>query len=77
MLGPRQVFLAQTAEFCEALSTIPGVKLAFYDDGQVQVTSQAVWVRCGCRLSMDVDTPAKRWMTGSAWLLPLIMAENT
>jgi mitotic spindle assembly checkpoint protein MAD1 len=36
----RQVFAAKTAEFCEALSAILGVKVAFYDNGQARVTSQ-------------------------------------
>ncbi|KAH9062500.1 mitotic checkpoint protein-domain-containing protein [Lactarius deliciosus] len=36
----RQVFVGKTAEFREALSAILGVKLAFYDNGQVRVTSQ-------------------------------------
>jgi mitotic spindle assembly checkpoint protein MAD1 len=36
----RQVFVAKTAEFREALSAILGVKVAFYDNGQVRVTSQ-------------------------------------
>ncbi|KAH8986753.1 hypothetical protein EDB86DRAFT_2953106, partial [Lactarius hatsudake] len=36
----RQVFAGKTAEFHEALSAILGVKLAFYDNGQVRVTSQ-------------------------------------
>ena len=40
MLRLRQVFAAKTAEFREALSAILGVKLAFYDNGQVRVTSQ-------------------------------------
>ncbi|KAI9432343.1 mitotic checkpoint protein-domain-containing protein [Lactarius indigo] len=40
MLRLRQVFAGKTAEFCEALSAILGVKLAFYDNGQVRVTSQ-------------------------------------
>jgi mitotic spindle assembly checkpoint protein MAD1 len=40
MLRLRQVFAAKTAEFREALSAILGVKVAFYDNGQVQVTSQ-------------------------------------
>ena len=40
MLRLRQVFTAKTAEFREALSAILGVKLAFYDNGQVRVTSQ-------------------------------------
>jgi mitotic spindle assembly checkpoint protein MAD1 len=40
MLRLRQVFAAKTAEFHEALSAILGVKVAFYDNGQVRVTSQ-------------------------------------
>ena len=40
MLRLRQVFAAKTAEFREALSAILGVKLAFYDNGQIRVTSQ-------------------------------------
>ncbi|KAI9452687.1 MAD-domain-containing protein [Lactarius psammicola] len=40
MLRLRQVFTGKTAEFREALSAILGVKLAFYDNGQVRVTSQ-------------------------------------
>jgi mitotic spindle assembly checkpoint protein MAD1 len=40
MLRLRQVFTAKTAEFREALSAILGVKLAFYDNGQIRVTSQ-------------------------------------
>ncbi|KAH9165311.1 MAD-domain-containing protein [Lactarius sanguifluus] len=40
MLRLRQVFAGKTAEFREALSAILGVKLAFYDNGQVRVTSQ-------------------------------------
>jgi len=36
----RQVFAAKTAEFREALSVILGVKVAFYDNRQVLVTSQ-------------------------------------
>ncbi|KAH9010496.1 mitotic checkpoint protein-domain-containing protein [Lactarius deliciosus] len=36
----RQVFAGKTSEFREALSAILGVKLAFYDNGQVRVTSQ-------------------------------------
>ncbi len=34
------VFAAKTAEFREALSAILDVKVAFYDNGQVRVTSQ-------------------------------------
>jgi mitotic spindle assembly checkpoint protein MAD1 len=40
MLRLRQVFAAKTAEFREALSAIVGVKVAFYDNGQVRVTLQ-------------------------------------
>ncbi len=40
MLRLRQVFAAKTAEFREALSAILGIKVAFYDNGQVRVTSQ-------------------------------------
>ncbi|KAI0294902.1 mitotic checkpoint protein-domain-containing protein [Multifurca ochricompacta] len=40
MLRLRQVFTAKTAEFRETLSAILGVKIAFYDNGQVRVTSQ-------------------------------------
>ena len=40
MLRLRQVFAAKTAEFREALSAILGVKVAFYDNGQLRVTSQ-------------------------------------
>lgn len=40
MLRLRQVFTAKSAEFRETLSAILGVKLAFYDNGQVRVTSQ-------------------------------------
>ncbi|KAH9957583.1 hypothetical protein BC827DRAFT_1224448 [Russula dissimulans] len=40
MLRLRQVFAAKTTEFREALSAILGVKVAFYDNGQVRVTSQ-------------------------------------
>ena len=40
LLRLRQVFAAKTAEFREALSAILGVKVAFYDNGQVRVTSQ-------------------------------------
>jgi mitotic spindle assembly checkpoint protein MAD1 len=40
MLRLRQVFAAKSAEFREALSAILGVKIAFYDNGQVRVTSQ-------------------------------------
>ena len=40
MLRLQQVFAAKTTEFREALSAILGVKLAFYDNGQVRVTLQ-------------------------------------
>ena len=40
MLRLRQVFAAKTAEFHEALSAILGIKVAFYDNGQIRVTSQ-------------------------------------
>ncbi|KAH9020067.1 spindle assembly checkpoint component Mad1 [Lactarius pseudohatsudake] len=40
MLCLCQVFAGKTAEFREALSVILGVKLVFYDNGQVCVTSQ-------------------------------------
>ena len=40
MLHLRQMFAAKTAEFREALSAILGVKVAFYDNRQVRVTSQ-------------------------------------
>ena len=40
LLRLRQVFAAKSAEFREALSAILGVKIAFYDNGQVRVTSQ-------------------------------------
>jgi len=40
MLRLRQVFAAKTTEFREALSAILGIKVAFYDNGQVRVTSQ-------------------------------------
>ena len=40
MLRLRQVFAAKSAEFREALSAILGFKIAFYDNGQVRVTSQ-------------------------------------
>ncbi|KAH8991735.1 hypothetical protein EDB86DRAFT_3181278 [Lactarius hatsudake] len=36
----RQVFKGKMAEFCEALSAILGVKLTFYNNGQVCITSQ-------------------------------------
>ena len=53
MLCLRQVFAAKTAEFREAPSAILGVKLAFYDNGEIRVTSQydlsaARPHRCGC-----------------------------
>ena len=35
-----QVFTAKSAEFREAIASILGVKLAFYPNGQVRVTSQ-------------------------------------
>jgi mitotic spindle assembly checkpoint protein MAD1 len=35
-----QVFAGKTAEFREVLSAIFGVKVAFYDNGQVRVTLQ-------------------------------------
>lgn len=35
-----QVFSAKTDEFKEAIASILGVKLAFYPNGQVRVTSQ-------------------------------------
>ena len=35
-----QVFKAKSTEFKEAISSILGVKLAFYPNGQVRVTSQ-------------------------------------
>ena len=40
MLCLRQVFTAKTAEFREVLSAILGIKVAFYNNGQVWVTSQ-------------------------------------
>ncbi|KAI9435306.1 hypothetical protein H4582DRAFT_2079846 [Lactarius indigo] len=40
MLCLRQVFAGKTVEFREALSVIFGIKLVFYDNGQVRVTSQ-------------------------------------
>ncbi|KAI0667550.1 MAD-domain-containing protein [Trametes maxima] len=40
LLRLNQVFHAKSAEFRETLSTILGVKLAFYPNGQVRVTSQ-------------------------------------
>jgi len=40
MLRLRLVFAAETDEFREALSVILGVKVAFYDNAQVRVTSQ-------------------------------------
>jgi mitotic spindle assembly checkpoint protein MAD1 len=38
--APQTGVAAKTAEFREALSAILGVKVAFYDNGQVRVTSQ-------------------------------------
>jgi len=40
MLRLRQVFAAKMAEFCEALSAILSVKVAFYNNRQVRVTLQ-------------------------------------
>jgi mitotic spindle assembly checkpoint protein MAD1 len=40
MLRLRQVIAAKTAEFRKALSAILGVKVTFYDNGQVRVTSR-------------------------------------
>ena len=40
MLRLRQVFAAKTAEIREALPAILGGKVAFYDNGQVRITSQ-------------------------------------
>ncbi|KAI9435280.1 hypothetical protein H4582DRAFT_1970937 [Lactarius indigo] len=40
LLRLRQVFAGKTAEFREALSVVLDVKLVFYDNGQVRVTSQ-------------------------------------
>ena len=37
---PMQVFTTKSAEFREAIAAIMGVKLAFYPNGQVRVTSQ-------------------------------------
>lgn len=39
-LTQQQVFSAKTDEFKEAIASILGVKLAFYPNGQVRVTSQ-------------------------------------
>ena len=39
MLRLRQVFAAKTAEFCEALSAILGIKVTFYDNRKVRVMS--------------------------------------
>ncbi|TFK81214.1 MAD-domain-containing protein [Polyporus arcularius HHB13444] len=40
LLRLQQVFAAKSAEFREAIASILGVKLAFYPNGQVRVTSQ-------------------------------------
>ncbi|TFY74117.1 hypothetical protein EWM64_g9895, partial [Hericium alpestre] len=40
LLRLQQVFTAKSAEFREAIASIMGVKLAFYPNGQVRVTSQ-------------------------------------
>jgi mitotic spindle assembly checkpoint protein MAD1 len=40
MIRLRQAFTASTAAFREALSAILGIKVAFYDNGQIRVTSQ-------------------------------------
>ncbi|KAK7696454.1 hypothetical protein QCA50_001111 [Cerrena zonata] len=40
LLRLRQVFAAKTDEFKDAIASILGVKLAFYPNGQVRVTSQ-------------------------------------
>ncbi|KAI0367856.1 MAD-domain-containing protein [Pilatotrama ljubarskyi] len=40
LLRLQQVFTAKSAEFREAIASILGVKLAFYPNGQVRVTSQ-------------------------------------
>ncbi|KAA1478539.1 hypothetical protein DENSPDRAFT_861875 [Dentipellis sp. KUC8613] len=40
LLQLQQVFTAKSAEFREAIASIMGVKLAFYPNGQVRVTSQ-------------------------------------
>ncbi|EMD36007.1 hypothetical protein CERSUDRAFT_85121 [Gelatoporia subvermispora B] len=40
LLRLQQVFQAKSAEFREAIASILGVKLAFYPNGQVRVTSQ-------------------------------------
>ena len=34
------MFAAKTAEFCKALSAVFGIKVTFYDNGQVRATSQ-------------------------------------
>ena len=34
------MFAAKTAEFGKALSAVLGIKVAFYDNGQVRITSQ-------------------------------------
>jgi len=39
LLRLQQVFQAKSAEFREAIESIMGVKLAFYPNGQVRVTS--------------------------------------
>ena len=40
LLRLRQVFAAKMAEFREGLSAILGIKVSFYNNGQVRVTSQ-------------------------------------
>ena len=41
LLSPRaQIFTSKSAEFREAVAPILGVKLVFYPNGQVRVTSQ-------------------------------------
>lgn len=40
LLRLQQVFTAKSAEFRDAIASIMGVKLAFYPNGQVRVTSQ-------------------------------------
>ncbi|KAI0317816.1 MAD-domain-containing protein [Amylostereum chailletii] len=40
LLRLQQVFTAKSAEFREAIASIMGVKLAFYPNGQVRITSQ-------------------------------------
>jgi mitotic spindle assembly checkpoint protein MAD1 len=40
LLRLQQVFTAKSAEFREAIASILGLKLAFYPNGQVRVTSQ-------------------------------------